>query len=119
MRELAVVIEDDADLATIFTEALQMANFQVETIQDGSLASARLTQIEPHVVILDMHLPGTSGEEILTQIRSDPRLKHTVVVLATADARMGEAFTDTADFVLIKPIAFTQLRDLTNRLHRV
>ena len=40
-------------------------------------------------------------------------------VIATADARMGEAFTDIADFVLIKPITFTQLRDLTARLHKI
>jgi len=118
MSELAMVIEDDPDLATIFTEALQNANFQVETLQDGIQAQRRLAQIEPHVVVLDMHLPGVSGEDLLAQIRADARLARTIIVLTTADARMGEAYTDSADFVLIKPIAFTQLRDLTNRLHR-
>jgi CheY-like chemotaxis protein len=119
MSELAMVIEDDPDLATIFSEALQTAHFQVETIQDGIQAQQRLRQVEPHVVVLDMHLPGVSGEDLLTQIRADPRLRRTIIVLTTADARMGEAYTDAADFVLIKPIAFTQLRDLTNRLHRI
>ena len=33
-----------------------------------------------------------------------------------ADARMGEAYVNQADFVLIKPISFVQLRDLTSRL---
>ncbi len=118
MSELAMVIEDDPDLATIFTEALQTADFEVEMIQDGVQAQERLAQIEPHVVILDMHLPGVSGADLLSQIRNDPRLGRTIIVLTTADARMGEAYTEAADFVLIKPIAFTQLRDLTNRLHR-
>lgn len=118
MSELAFVIEDDEDLAFIFTEALQTADYEVETIRDGSLAQTRLAEMEPHVVILDMHLPHVSGADLLTQIRADKRLKHTVVILATADARMGEALTDIADFVLIKPITFTQLRDLTVRLHR-
>ncbi len=119
MSELALVIEDDEDLATIFSEALSTADYQVETIQNGLLAQNRLMELEPHLVILDMHLPGVSGADLLTQIRSDKRLSHTVVVIATADARMGEALTDTADFVLIKPITFTQLRDLTTRLHRL
>lgn len=119
MSELALVIEDDEDLATIFSEALQTADYQVEAIRDGLLAKARLQEIEPHVVVLDMHLPGVSGADLLNQIRADKRLKHTVVVVATADARMGEAFTEIADFVLIKPITFTQLRDLTARLHRI
>lgn len=119
MSELAFVIEDDEDLATIFSEALQTAGYQVESIRDGLLAQARLAELEPHLVILDMHLPGISGADLLTQIRADKRLAGTVVVIATADARMGEAFTDVADFVLIKPITFTQLRDLTARLHKV
>jgi CheY-like chemotaxis protein len=66
-----------------------------------------------------MHLPIVSGGDLLKQIRSDDRLKKTVVVIATADARMGDAFNDIADFVLIKPITFSQLRDLTARLHRI
>ena len=119
MSELALVIEDDEDLAAIFTEALQKADYQVETLRDGLSAQRRIIQIEPHIVVLDMHIPYVSGAEILKQIRSDVRLKHTAVVIATADARMGEAFTDIADFVLIKPITFTQLRDLTSRLHKV
>jgi two-component system cell cycle response regulator DivK len=119
MNELAMVVEDDEDLAAIFTEALQKANYQVETVRDGLSAQRRIIQIEPHLVVLDMHIPYVSGSEILQQIRADVRLKHTTVVIATADARMGEMYTDIADFVLIKPITFTQLRDLVNRLHRI
>jgi two-component system cell cycle response regulator DivK len=119
MSELAMVVEDDEDLAAIFTEALKKANYQVETIRDGLSAQRRIIQIEPHLVVLDMHIPYVSGAEILQQIRADVRLKHTTVVIATADARMGEMFTEIADFVLIKPITFSQLRDLVNRLHKI
>ena len=119
MTELAMVVEDDEDLAAIFTEALQKANYQVETMRDGLSAQRRMLQIEPHLVVLDMHIPYVSGAEILQQIRADVRLKHTTVVIASADARMGEMYTDIADFVLIKPITFTQLRDLVNRLHKI
>ena len=118
MSELAMVIEDDEDLATIFTEALQAAHYEVETIRDGLTAQERLTEEVPQVIILDMHLPGVDGTELITQIHADPRLKETKVIIATADARMGETYTDEVDLVLIKPIAFTQLRDLTIRLHK-
>src|ERR1035437_10158975 len=98
MTELAMVVEDDEDLAAIFTEALQKANYQVETMRDGLSAQRRMLQIEPHLVVLDMHIPYVSGAEILQQIRADVRLKHTTVVIASADARMGEMYTDIADF---------------------
>ena len=119
MNELALVVEDDEDLASIFTEALQKANYQVETFRDGLLAQERISQCVPHIIILDMHIPIISGADIFKQIRSDGRLKGTLIVVATADARMGEVFTDQADYVLIKPITFSQLRDLANRLHQL
>lgn len=118
MNELAIVIEDDMDLAIIFSEALQAAGFEVETARDGQTAHERLMATQPKVVILDLHLPLVDGPSLFKQIRSDPRLKDTIVVVATADARLAEAYHDQADFVLIKPISFTQLRDLTQRLHK-
>jgi DNA-binding response OmpR family regulator len=117
MSDLALIIEDDQDLATIFTQALEKANYEVESIRDGLSAQKRLLQVEPCTVILDMHIPYVSGADLLKQIRSDQRLIRTTVVIATADARMAELYADIADFVLIKPITFSQLRDLTARLH--
>ena len=59
------------------------------------------------------------GAEILKQIRADMRLKRTIIVIASADARMGEMFTDIADFMLTKLFSFTQMRDLTARSHKI
>ncbi|MDI6770516.1 MAG: response regulator [Anaerolineales bacterium] len=117
MTDLAYVIEDDEDLSMIFGEALIAANYRVETITDGLKARQRLQEEIPHLVLLDLHLPGLSGAELLAQIRADARLAKTIVVIATADARLGDALHEVADFVLVKPISFTQLRDLTTRLH--
>jgi DNA-binding response OmpR family regulator len=117
MGELAFVIEDDEDLSTIFSEALLAAGYKVDTIVDGLAARQRLEEGTPHLVLLDLHLPGLSGQELLTQIRADKRLENTLVVIATADARMGDSLRESADYILVKPISFTQLRDLTSKLH--
>ena len=77
----------------------------------------RLGQIAPAVVILDLHLPGVSGMDILAYIRSEKRLTLTNVVVTTADAILAEQVNEIADMVLIKPITFSQLRDLTARLN--
>ena len=115
-KPLALIIEDDEDLSVIFSEALIAAGFQTETIRNGQLALDRLHLVTPEVVSLDMHLPGVSGLDILKFIRSEKRLAMTNVVVTTAEAVMAEQVRDTADFVLIKPITFGQLRDLTARL---
>jgi CheY-like chemotaxis protein len=118
MSELALIIEDDEDLANIFTEALRGVGFRVEHVADGKVAQERLKHgTTPYIILLDMHIPYVSGADLLTNIiRKDERLAETIVIITTADARMGEAYTEQADFVMIKPISFVQLRDLTSRL---
>ncbi len=111
----ALIIEDDEDLSIIFTEALRLAGFDTKTIRDGQVAMDELDMCEPIVIVLDLHLPHVSGLEILAKIRADDRLKNAKVIIATADPRMSDLAED-ADFVLIKPISFAQLRDLSARL---
>lgn len=118
MSQLALIIEDDEDLASIFAEALRGVGFDVELVADGKAAQERLKNgTPPFLILLDMHLPHISGADLLTNIiKKEDQFADTVVIITTADARMGEAYTDQVDFVMIKPISFVQLRDLTSRL---
>ena len=118
MENTAFVIEDDEDLSRIFTQALVSAGFQVETISDGAIAQQRLTESTPYLIILDMHLPNVDGSALLKQIRADERLKGSRVIITTADALLGDYHRDNADLVLVKPISFSQLRDLTARYRK-
>jgi len=117
MSQLALIIEDDEDLASIFAEALRGVGFEVEQAADGKAAHERLkAEPLPYLILLDMHLPHISGAELLADMKADSRFDNTSIIITTADARMGETYTDQVDFVLIKPISFVQLRDLTARL---
>ena len=117
MSELALIIEDDEDLADIFAEALHGVGFEVERVFDGRLAQERLkAEKVPFIILLDMHLPHVSGGDLLTILKQDERFLNTTIIVTTADARMGDMYRDQADFVLVKPISFVQLRDLTARL---
>jgi len=117
MNKLALIIEDDEDLANIFAEALRGIGLQIENITDGSAALNRLQSGEvPFVILLDMHLPHVSGKDILKAVKNDARFTNTWIMITTADARLAEDYRDQVDFALIKPILFGQLRDLVNRL---
>lgn len=109
---LAVVIEDNEDQADILSKALQAAGFATEIIHDGDEAVARLKAIVPDLVLLDLHLPGVSGTGVLLQIRADPRLAGTRVVIATVEPQMANVLRDKVDVVLAKPIEFSRLYDL-------
>ena len=117
MNELALIIEDDEDLADIFAEALRGVGFEVDHAADGKIAREKIKgESVPYLILLDMHLPHISGAELLTEIKEDDRFSDTITIITTADARMGETYRDQVDFVLIKPISFVQLRDLSARL---
>lgn len=115
-KYLALVVEDDPDLSIIYASALRSAGFEVEIINDGGKALARLAEVIPKLVILDLHLPHLSGTNTLRQIQSDPRLLDTRVVICTADAAKADELRDQADLVLVKPVTYSQLRDLAIRL---
>ena len=115
-RPTALVVEDDDKLATIFAQAMKTAGYDIQVAFDGQKAIAMLAHLEPSAIILDVHLPGASGEVVLNHIRNESRLKDAVVVLATADSLMADHLRDQSDFVLLKPVSFNQLRDLGVRI---
>ena len=114
-KPLALVIEDDPDLAMVFTEAVKGAGYCVETFHTGTQGLARLKEIIPRLVVLDLHLPGVSGLEINQYLRHDLRLEGVHVIIASADDRLAET-ADSATLVLLKPVSLVQLRDLSKRL---
>lgn len=113
---LALIIEDEVDLSDIFSEAIQAAGYAPEIINHGSLAQQRITEVVPEIIILDLHLPGVDGVHLLNMIRADSRLRNTKVIIATADHNLSLTLRDKATLVLLKPISFSQLRDLSARL---
>ena len=115
---LALIIEDDPQLSQIFSVTLQ-SEFTVETITDGNQALARLAQVVPDIIILDLHLPGVAGGDILAHIRADSRLAKSKIILATADARQADTLIDQVDIVLLKPVSPVQLREMASRLRPV
>lgn len=113
---LALVIEDDAGSSELFASALAAAGFVVETVRHGMAAHARLAEVTPAVVVLDLRLPGMPGEALLEEIRAEPRLAQTHVIVLSGDAQRAEVGGAKADLALVKPVGYAQLYELARRL---
>ncbi|MGD8403865.1 MAG: response regulator [Anaerolineales bacterium] len=116
MKPLAFVIEDTDDIAQVFRTAMEEAGYQAEVISDGELALKRLEEVVPDLTVLDLHLPGASGEKILKYIRSDSRLEDIKVIVATADSNWADKLASDSTISMLKPISFTQLQQIAERL---
>ncbi len=114
-KPLALIIEDNEDQNLVFTTALDQAGYETESIYDGAIALERLKNVVPNMVILDLHLPNANGSIVLNQIRADPRLSETRVILATADSTFASGLQFQTELVLLKPVSFAQLKQLASR----
>jgi PleD family two-component response regulator len=113
----SLIIEDDKDTAGLFKTVLELVGFECEVILTAKGALDRLAVSAPDVILLDIRLGvEISGEDILYQIRSNPRFDKTRVVVITAYPRLAEPITNLADLILVKPIEISQLKNLMQRL---
>ena len=81
--------------------------------QDGETALQTLqTQPLPDLIILDLHLPGMSGKDILTTIQQTARFASVKIVIATADRAQAKELEKSVNSILLKPIAYEQLTQL-------
>lgn len=115
-KPFALIVEDHEHTATIFEAALQTAGYDTQVINDGLIAQTKIQEITPDVVVLDLHLPNVTGEELMYQIREDERLTQTRIILASADPLLAAELESEVDLILIKPISFDQLSILSKRL---
>ncbi len=74
-----LLIEDEPDLADLFSASLLNAGFNVETIVDGSNALETIKRLKPDLVLLDLIIPLKDGYEVLREVKCDKVTKNTLV----------------------------------------
>lgn len=87
-RPLRVLyVEDNRINAMLFEEALRpYSQIELEVAEDGQMALSIAREKTPDVLVLDAHLPGMSGFEVLRALRTVPGLKQAPAYMCSADA---------------------------------
>jgi two-component system OmpR family response regulator len=105
-----LIIEDDSVMGKALNQGLTEAGHHCRWIKDGSEALTQLQGATYDVVLLDIMLPGTTGIELLKQIRAAGN--RTPVILVTALGSVEERVAGLnagADDYLVKPFALAEL----------
>jgi diguanylate cyclase (GGDEF)-like protein len=103
----ALVCDDDPTYLLLMEETLSSDNFNVLTAANGADALKLYLKHEPHIVLLDVHMPMLSGFEVCAEIRKHPRGKDIPILMVTgADDILSieSAYKHGATDFLPKPI---------------
>ena len=103
-RGRVLVIDPDESVNAMLQDLLGREGYLVTCAKSAEEAIERAHENLPHVVILDLLLPGADGGNLLRQLQANPFLANVPFVLLTADESAGARLTlDTVDY-LTKPI---------------
>jgi two-component system phosphate regulon response regulator PhoB len=103
-----LIVDDEDGLRSLVRMTLDSEGYQILEAQEGGHALELARAHHPDLVLLDVMLPDLSGFEICRQIKSDPLMASTTVLMLTAKAQesdLGEAETAGADGYFVKPFS--------------
>jgi CheY-like chemotaxis protein len=128
---LVMLVEDNPDHAELVKRTLaehRVVN-RIHHVQDGQVALDYLNRHgeyadperspRPHVVLLDLRLPGLDGLEVLKAIKQSKALRRIpVVILTTSEAErdVARAYAHHANSYLVKPVGFDQFSKMMEDL---
>lgn len=110
-----LVVDDSVDAAETLTMLLGLWGHDVRSAPDGPTAVETAAAHRPHVVLLDISLPGLSGYEVAERLRANPDLAETVLVAMTGYGQAEDKKqTLRAGFTrhLVKPVEPNVLQKL-------
>jgi CheY-like chemotaxis protein len=117
-RPSVLVCDDEPNLRELIRVSLG-AGYAVYEAEDGEEALALARALEPDLLILDLMMPRMNGFDVLAELKADPALERTRILVVTAQpASEDEARAKGADAVIVKPFAPEELVELVATLVR-
>ena len=102
-----LIVDDNAMNVDLVSFVLTAGGFEVESVQDPTLALAHIAKSRPDLILMDIQMPDIDGVELTCRLKSDAATRGIVVVAFTADAMKGDEARLRAagcDAYLSKPI---------------
>ena len=106
-----LVVEDDPSVRGLLHTLLSAEGYDVVTASDGLAGLVKAAATRPALMLLDLMMPDLGGVRVLEEIRDDPELSDTPVIVVTGkiDAVPGMRDVLGEDNVFIKPFAVAEL----------
>ena len=107
-KKSVLVVDDEPYILKSMAFVLKRAHYEVLEATNGEEALEALKEHRPALVFLDVMMPKKSGYDVVQEVRSDPELSGTFMVLLTAkgqDSDREEGLSLGADDFMTKPFS--------------
>jgi len=112
MTDIILVVEDESDVVDILRYNLVKAGLQVLTAGSGDLGLEMARRMRPNMIVLDLMLPGMTGQEVCRALKADTNTETIPIMMLTARAKSHErveGFEMGADDYVTKPFSPREL----------
>ena len=102
-----LLVDDDEQALGMSKYVLESAAWVVQTAQNGPEALAATRQVNPHLIVVDLLMPGMDGGEVLRRLRADDRTKRIPVMAITGVPEWLQGHRDVVaefDDIVLKPV---------------
>src|SRR5438128_2540337 len=115
-----LIVDDDVSLCKHLKTFFERQKYKVEMANDGNQAVEMTQKFRPHLMFLDIGLPGISGIEVLKQVKQkDPSVRVIMITGQTEDELMRQARMLGADDYVTKPFTLEYLSgEVMDKLHK-
>jgi DNA-binding response OmpR family regulator len=108
-----LIIDDDVELLRGLCLSLRHEGYDVTTASSGTNALEIIAHLKPHILVLDVMMPGVDGWEVLERVRANPTTADLPVLMLTAkdsEESKVKGFSLGADDYLTKPFSVREFR---------
>jgi DNA-binding response OmpR family regulator len=118
MPKTVLTIDDDTAITELLAMLLRTHGYEVKTVNSGEDGVDAIKKMNPHIVILDLMMPGMDGWQVCKNVREFSNVP--IVILSALDdpAMIASALDAGADDYLVKPVSSSILVAHLNRLIR-
>ena len=88
MKQTIALVDDDRNILTTLSIALEKEGFQIQTYLDGESALIGLSRTPPDLAVIDIKMPRMDGEELLKKLRKKTSMP--VIFLTSKDEEVDE-----------------------------
>jgi DNA-binding response OmpR family regulator len=113
-----LIVEDHPTMREAMRLILEHEGFDIREAPDGGTALTMVHEHRPDLMFLDLNIPGTSGADVLSELKGDPSTEDIRVIIVTATGEEGREFVLSlgADEYFTKPFSPTALLRTVERV---